>query len=107
MAATPDSAGYWLVAADGGLFSYGDAVYFGSVPGQGITGPPAVVGVCPTPTGAGYWLVGNNGAGVRRRLFVVAGEAVFDAPAQMESRISAAAATIATPSAISMTGTRL
>jgi hypothetical protein len=32
------------------------------VPGQGITGQPAVVGVCPTPTGAGYWLVGTNGA---------------------------------------------
>ncbi len=30
MAATPDGKGYWLVAADGGIFSYGDAVFFGS-----------------------------------------------------------------------------
>ena len=25
MAATPDGKGYWLVASDGGIFSYGDA----------------------------------------------------------------------------------
>ena len=25
MAATPDGKGYWLVGADGGIFSYGDA----------------------------------------------------------------------------------
>jgi hypothetical protein len=62
MASTPDGAGYWLVAADGGVFAYGDAAYAGSVPGQGITGQPAVVGVCPTPTGAGYWVVGSDGA---------------------------------------------
>ena len=30
MAATGDS-GYWLVAADGGLFSFGAAGFFGSV----------------------------------------------------------------------------
>jgi hypothetical protein len=27
---TPDSLGYWLVASDGGIFSFGDANYFGS-----------------------------------------------------------------------------
>ena len=25
MAATPDGGGYWLVASDGGIFSFGDA----------------------------------------------------------------------------------
>ena len=30
MAATPDGKGYWLVAADGGIFAFGDAVYHGS-----------------------------------------------------------------------------
>ena len=25
MASTPDGAGYWLVAADGGIFAFGDA----------------------------------------------------------------------------------
>ena len=28
--------GYWLVAKDGGIFSFGDAKYFGSLPGLGI-----------------------------------------------------------------------
>lgn len=31
MAATPTGKGYWLVAADGGVFSFGDAAYFGNV----------------------------------------------------------------------------
>ena len=30
MAATPDGKGYWLVASDGGIFSYGDARFYGS-----------------------------------------------------------------------------
>ena len=30
MAATPDGGGYWLVASDGGIFTYGDAGFFGS-----------------------------------------------------------------------------
>ena len=30
MAATPDGGGYWLVASDGGIFSYGDAHFYGS-----------------------------------------------------------------------------
>ena len=30
MAATPDGGGYWLVAADGGIFTYGDAGFYGS-----------------------------------------------------------------------------
>ena len=30
MAATPDGGGYWLVASDGGIFSYGDAQFYGS-----------------------------------------------------------------------------
>ena len=30
MTATTDGNGYWLVAADGGIFSYGDAGYDGS-----------------------------------------------------------------------------
>ena len=30
MAATPDGDGYWLVASDGGIFSFGDAAFYGS-----------------------------------------------------------------------------
>ena len=30
MAATPDGGGYWLVASDGGVFSFGNAAFHGS-----------------------------------------------------------------------------
>jgi hypothetical protein len=30
MAASPTARGYWFVAADGGIFSFGDARFFGS-----------------------------------------------------------------------------
>src|SRR5256885_3506535 len=30
MAATPTGAGYWMVASDGGIFSFGDATFHGS-----------------------------------------------------------------------------
>ena len=30
MAATPDGQGYWEVAADGGVFTFGDARSYGS-----------------------------------------------------------------------------
>ena len=30
MAPTPDGKGYWLVASDGGIFTFGDAGFFGS-----------------------------------------------------------------------------
>ena len=62
MAATPDGGGYWLVAGDGGLFSLGDAGFFGSVPGQGITSPAPIDDVVASPTGRGYWLVGRDGS---------------------------------------------
>jgi hypothetical protein len=31
MAATPSGKGYWLVAADGGIFCFGDAPFHGSL----------------------------------------------------------------------------
>ncbi|MGH9047787.1 MAG: hypothetical protein ACRDVW_10830, partial [Acidimicrobiales bacterium] len=43
MAATPDGKGYWLVASDGGIFSYGDATYYGSTGGLVLNKP--VVGM--------------------------------------------------------------
>ena len=52
---TPDGKGYWLVASDGGIFTFGDAGFYGSAGGTTITSP--VVGISPTPSGLGYWLV--------------------------------------------------
>ncbi|HEX4219619.1 MAG TPA: hypothetical protein VHZ02_14685, partial [Acidimicrobiales bacterium] len=39
MTMTPDGDGYWLVASDGGIFSFGDAVYYGSMGGQHLNAP--------------------------------------------------------------------
>ena len=60
IAATPDGHGYWEVASDGGLFAFGDAAFYGSPPGQGITSQSPVVGMVSTG-GAGYWLVSATG----------------------------------------------
>src|SRR4051794_5975223 len=51
--------GYRLVAADGGIFSYGDAPFFGSLGGTHLNAP--IVGGSTTPTGGGYWLLGEDG----------------------------------------------
>ena len=59
MAATPDGAGYWLVAADGGIFSYGDATFHGSTGAMVLNRP--VVGMARTPDGGGYWMVASDG----------------------------------------------
>ena len=37
IASTPTGAGYWLVASDGGIFSFGDAGFYGSTGGQGLS----------------------------------------------------------------------
>jgi hypothetical protein len=42
MAGSPDGKGYWLAAADGGIFAFGDAPYDG---GLGGTGTTDVVGI--------------------------------------------------------------
>ena len=59
MAATPDGKGYWLVAADGGIFSFGDAGFYGST--GSITLNEPIVGMAATPDGKGYWLVAADG----------------------------------------------
>jgi hypothetical protein len=59
MAATPDGRGYWLVGADGGVFSFGDAHFDGSMGGTHLAAP--VVGMTATADGKGYWLVASDG----------------------------------------------
>ena len=59
MAATPRGGGYWLVASDGGVFTYGDAVFWGSAGGLHLNAP--VVALAATRDGAGYWLVARDG----------------------------------------------
>ena len=59
MAATADGKGYWLVASDGGIFSYGDAAFFGSTGAMRLNKP--IVGMAATADGKGYWLVASDG----------------------------------------------
>ena len=55
----PPRPGYWLVASDGGVFSYGSAPYFGSTGSIALNRP--VVGIAATPDHGGYWLVASDG----------------------------------------------
>lgn len=54
--------GYWLVAKDGGVFAFGGAQFYGSLPSSGITFEDDIVNIIPTTDGQGYWLVGADGA---------------------------------------------
>ncbi|MFT7645371.1 MAG: serine protease [Candidatus Poriferisodalaceae bacterium] len=58
-ATTPSGAGAWLVGADGGVFAYGDAGFFGSAGHLQLNLP--IVGMAATPSGNGYWLVASDG----------------------------------------------
>ncbi len=60
-AVDPTRGGYWLTAADGGVFAVGAARFDGSLPGLGITPDQPVVGMAATPDGKGYWLVAADG----------------------------------------------
>jgi len=44
---TGDGRGYWLAAADGGVFTYGDAGFLGSA--AGIQANEPVVGIAARP----------------------------------------------------------
>ncbi len=59
MSPTSNAGGYWLVAGDGGIFSYGDARFFGSTGGVKLVKP--IVGMATTADSAGYWMVASDG----------------------------------------------
>jgi peptidoglycan hydrolase-like protein with peptidoglycan-binding domain len=59
MASTASGNGYWIVASDGGIFSYGDAGFYGSAGSVPLNKP--IVGMAATPDGKGYWLVASDG----------------------------------------------
>src|ERR1035438_9719336 len=60
-AATPSAqvSAYWLVASDGGVFSFGGLPSYGSMGGQHLNEP--VVGMAATPDAGGYWLDASDG----------------------------------------------
>jgi hypothetical protein len=61
-AATTTPCGYWLVGSDGGIFTFGQAQFFGSTGSLKLQRP--VVGISPSTPGtgySGYWLVASDG----------------------------------------------
>ena len=55
---TYESAGYWLVASDGGIFAY-NAPFYGSTGAVRLNQP--IVGMAKDPITGGYWLVASDG----------------------------------------------
>jgi len=51
--------GYWLVARDGGIFSFGSAGFHGSTGAMKLNQP--ILGMAATPDRGGYWLVARDG----------------------------------------------
>jgi hypothetical protein len=51
--------GYWMVAGDGGIFSFGSSTFDGSMGGRPLAQP--IVGFAPTPDRRGYWEVAGDG----------------------------------------------
>jgi hypothetical protein len=55
----PPSHGYWLVGADGGIFAFGSAQFYGSTGNLHLQRP--VVGIVSTKDRGGYWLDASDG----------------------------------------------
>jgi hypothetical protein len=52
-------SGYTMAAADGGVFAFGGAGYFGSMAGKPLAQP--IIGLARTKDNQGYWLVAADG----------------------------------------------
>jgi len=70
---TLSGTGYWTVAADGGLFAFGDAGFAGSMGGTTLNRP--IVGMAAHDH-SGYWLVASDGG-----LFAFGDAGFFGSPA--------------------------
>lgn len=70
---TPSGRGYWVCGSDGGVFTYGDAGFYGSLGNVALAAP--IVGMAATPSGRGYWLLGKDGG-----VFTFGDAAFYGAP---------------------------
>ncbi len=52
-------SGYWVVTANGAVYSFGAAGYHGGMGGRHLAAP--ITGAESTPTGNGYWQLGRDG----------------------------------------------
>jgi hypothetical protein len=91
--AAASNGGCWVAAADGGVFTQGDAHFYGSAHGLPLAGP--VVGIASPPGGKGYWLAAADGGvftyGGRDFFGSLGGYRAFGAP--LTAPITAIAAT--------------
>jgi hypothetical protein len=87
MVPSTDGGGYFMVAADGGVFAFGDARFAGSCPGiGGCSG--AAVAVMPDATGNGYWVVTTTGS-----VYAFGDAAYYGAPGPQAVPVTAAVRT--------------
>lgn len=56
---TRTGEGAWVVGPDGGIFTFGDARFFGSMGATRLNEP--MVGMAASPDGLGYWTVASDG----------------------------------------------
>ena len=82
MVPTANGGGYFMVASDGGVFSFGDAKFEGSCPGIGGCAGKAVA-VAPDASGNGYWVVTATG-----NIYTFGDAAYFGAPGPQSSAIT-------------------
>ncbi|MCL4445790.1 MAG: hypothetical protein M1134_02780 [Actinobacteria bacterium] len=59
MATTNGGGGYYEVAANGAVWAFGNATFYGSMAGHFLAKP--IVGMAVTPDNLGYWLVASDG----------------------------------------------
>ena len=60
LAPTPSGNGYWLLARDGGVFTFGAASFYGSLGATPVAS--GVLRMVSAQDGHGYWLVSHDGA---------------------------------------------
>jgi hypothetical protein len=54
-------AGYYVLGNDGGIFTFGDAGFYGSVPGLGLGARVTALRLLSTKSGQGYFILGADG----------------------------------------------
>src|SRR5205807_334149 len=51
--------GYWTASHEGGVYTFGQAQFYGSMGGTKLNAP--ITAMSATPSGLGYWLMGRDG----------------------------------------------
>ncbi len=78
IAATPNGHGYWLATADGGVYTFGPAHFYGSMSGQAITNP--ITAIATDRAANGYWLLPTNPPPGARALPLLSIPPLFGSP---------------------------